>query len=154
MTTHSSVFAWRIPGTGEPDGLPSVGSQSRTRLKWLSSSRAANVRGAADSVGALPGSWPTPTTPGEEASAGAGRPGKSVCRGSWCPGTSERVRRVWLSVTSHPGSRTTRRSLPRGREKDPDATSLVPLTPFCQRGVTGSPWLFELSKGILWPQFP
>ena len=24
--THSSVFAWRIPGTGEPDGLPSMGS--------------------------------------------------------------------------------------------------------------------------------
>ena len=26
MTTHSSVLAWRIPGTGEPDGLPSMGS--------------------------------------------------------------------------------------------------------------------------------
>ena len=26
MATHSSVLAWRIPGTGEPDGLPSVGS--------------------------------------------------------------------------------------------------------------------------------
>ena len=26
MTTHSSVLAWRIPGTGEPGGLPSVGS--------------------------------------------------------------------------------------------------------------------------------
>ena len=25
MTTESSVLAWRIPGTGEPDGLPSVG---------------------------------------------------------------------------------------------------------------------------------
>ena len=24
--THSSVLAWRIPGTGEPGGLPSVGS--------------------------------------------------------------------------------------------------------------------------------
>ena len=24
--THSSVLAWRIPETGEPDGLPSVGS--------------------------------------------------------------------------------------------------------------------------------
>ena len=39
MATHSSVLAWRIPGTGEPDGLPSMGvAQSRTRLKWLSSS--------------------------------------------------------------------------------------------------------------------
>ena len=26
MATHSSVLAWRIPGTGEPDGLLSVGS--------------------------------------------------------------------------------------------------------------------------------
>ena len=26
MATHSSVPAWRIPGTGEPGGLPSMGS--------------------------------------------------------------------------------------------------------------------------------
>ena len=26
MATHSSVLAWRIPGTGEPSGLPSMGS--------------------------------------------------------------------------------------------------------------------------------
>ena len=26
MATHSSVLAWRIPGTGEPGALPSVGS--------------------------------------------------------------------------------------------------------------------------------
>ena len=38
MATHSSVLAWRIPATGEPGGLPSMGSQSRTRLKQLSSS--------------------------------------------------------------------------------------------------------------------
>ena len=39
MATHSSVLAWRIPGTGEPGGLPSIGvTQSRTRLKRLSSS--------------------------------------------------------------------------------------------------------------------
>ena len=24
--THSSILAWRIPGTGEPGGLPSMGS--------------------------------------------------------------------------------------------------------------------------------
>ena len=24
MTTHSSVLAWRVPGTAEPGGLPSV----------------------------------------------------------------------------------------------------------------------------------
>ena len=47
MTIHSSVLAWRIPGTEEPSGLPSMGSHraaiygvtlSRTRLKRLSSS--------------------------------------------------------------------------------------------------------------------
>ena len=26
MATHSSIFAWRIPGMGEPGGLPSMGS--------------------------------------------------------------------------------------------------------------------------------
>ena len=26
MAAHSSVLAWRIPGTGEPGGLPSMGS--------------------------------------------------------------------------------------------------------------------------------
>ena len=28
MATHSSVLAWGIPGTGEPGGLPSMGSHS------------------------------------------------------------------------------------------------------------------------------
>ena len=36
MGTHSSVLAWRIPWTEEPGGLQSTGSQSRTRLKQLS----------------------------------------------------------------------------------------------------------------------
>ena len=27
MATHSSIFAWRIPGTGEPGKLQSTGSQ-------------------------------------------------------------------------------------------------------------------------------
>ena len=40
MATHSSVLAWRIPGTAEPGGLPSMGvAESRTQLKRLSSSR-------------------------------------------------------------------------------------------------------------------
>ena len=38
MATHSSVLAWRIPGTGEPGGLSSMGSHSRTWQKRLSSS--------------------------------------------------------------------------------------------------------------------
>ena len=28
MATHSSVLAWRIPGTGDPDGLLSMGSHA------------------------------------------------------------------------------------------------------------------------------
>ena len=39
MATHSSVLAWRIPGTEESGGLPSsTGLHSWTRLKRLSSS--------------------------------------------------------------------------------------------------------------------
>ena len=39
MATHSSVLAWRIPGTGEPGGLPSMGSHRvahdwSTELNW------------------------------------------------------------------------------------------------------------------------
>ena len=30
--THSSILAWKIPRTEEPDGLQSMGSQSQTRL--------------------------------------------------------------------------------------------------------------------------
>ena len=33
MATHSSILAWRIPGTGEPSGLPSMGSH-RVRHDW------------------------------------------------------------------------------------------------------------------------
>ena len=36
MAAHSSILAWRIPGTEEPDGLQSIGSQRiRQRLKQL-----------------------------------------------------------------------------------------------------------------------
>ena len=44
MSTHSSVLAWRIPGPGEPGELLSLGSQSRTRLKQLSSSSRSHRR--------------------------------------------------------------------------------------------------------------
>ena len=36
MATHSSILAWRVLWTEEPDGLLSMGLQSRTRLKQLS----------------------------------------------------------------------------------------------------------------------
>ena len=46
MATHSSVLAWRIPGSEEPGGLLSMGSQSRTRLKQLSSSSSICLKGS------------------------------------------------------------------------------------------------------------
>ena len=42
MATHSSVLAWRIPGTGEPDGVPSMGSH---RVRHDRSDLAAAVAG-------------------------------------------------------------------------------------------------------------
>ena len=43
MATYSSVLTWRIPGTVEPGGLPSLGSQNGTGLRWLSSLAAVSV---------------------------------------------------------------------------------------------------------------
>ena len=88
MATHSSVLAWRIPGMGEPAGLPSMGSHRVTRLKRLSSSssgasgkeptcqfRRHERRGFHPSVGKIP--WrkarqPTPVfLPGESHGQGS-----------------------------------------------------------------------------------
>ena len=45
MATHCSVLAWRIPGTGEPGGLPSMGSH-RVGHDWsdLAAAAAAHTR--------------------------------------------------------------------------------------------------------------
>ena len=43
MATHSSVFAWRIPGTGEPGGLLSMGS-SRVGHDWSDAAAAASEK--------------------------------------------------------------------------------------------------------------
>ena len=42
MATHSSVLAWRIPGTGEPGGLPSLGSHG-VGHDWSDAAAAAAV---------------------------------------------------------------------------------------------------------------
>ena len=42
MATHSSVLAWRIPGMGEPGGLPSMGSH-RVGHDWSDLAAAAAV---------------------------------------------------------------------------------------------------------------
>ena len=40
MATHSSVLAWKLPGTGEPGGLPSMGSH-RVGHDWSDAAAAA-----------------------------------------------------------------------------------------------------------------
>ena len=40
MATHSSILAWRIPGTGKPGGLPSMGLH-RVRYDWSNLAAAA-----------------------------------------------------------------------------------------------------------------
>ena len=45
IATHSSVLAWRIPGTGEPGGLPSLGSH-RVRHNWIDLAAACKREGS------------------------------------------------------------------------------------------------------------
>ena len=60
MATHSSVLAWRIPGTGEPSELPSMGSH-RVGHDWGDLAAAANTSHVTQRRGRLPlfglGSW-------------------------------------------------------------------------------------------------
>ena len=94
MVTHSGVLAWRIPGMGETGGLPSMGSQSWTQLKQLSSNSSSNIlvvlvvknppASARDigGVGSIPGSGRSP-------GGGNGNPLQYCClgnpmeRGAW-----------------------------------------------------------------------
>ena len=46
MTTHSSVLAWRIPRTGQPGGLPSMGLH-RVGHDWSDLAAAAAAAAAA-----------------------------------------------------------------------------------------------------------
>ena len=55
IATHSSVLAWRIPGTGEPGGLPSLGSH-RVRHDWSDLAAVSYVR----SVYSVNKSWGLP----------------------------------------------------------------------------------------------
>ena len=51
MATHSSILAWRIPGTEEPSGLPSMGSH-RVEHDWSDLATAATAWIVASSFGA------------------------------------------------------------------------------------------------------
>ena len=97
MATHSSVIAWRIPGTVEPGGLPSMGSH-RVRHDWRDLAAAAaaeivlegfsgvsvvkNPPANVGDRGSIPGS-------GRSAGEGNGNPPRYSClenpmdRGAW-----------------------------------------------------------------------
>ena len=49
MAAHSSILAWRIPGIGEPGGLPPMGSH-RVGHDWNDLAAAAAAAAAADCV--------------------------------------------------------------------------------------------------------
>ena len=57
MATHASVLAWRIPGMAEPGRLLSMESQSRTRLKRLSSSSSSSSKGGNEVLDKVPELW-------------------------------------------------------------------------------------------------
>ena len=59
MATHSSVLAWRIPRTGEPGGLPSMGSH-RVRHDWSDLAAAAAARREPGPFEALPSGAESP----------------------------------------------------------------------------------------------
>ena len=52
MATHSSVLAWRIPGTGKPGGLPSLGSH-RVGHDWSDLAAAAAEQGTVPCIGRI-----------------------------------------------------------------------------------------------------
>ena len=61
MATHSSILAWRIPGMGEPGGLPSIGSH-RVRHDWselaaAAAAHASNVQNSPSQASAISEAW-------------------------------------------------------------------------------------------------
>ena len=72
IATYSSVLAWRIPGTGEPGGLPSMGSH-RVRHNWseLAAAAAATEKATVPHSSTL--AWKIPWTeePGRLQSMGS-----------------------------------------------------------------------------------
>ena len=65
MATHSSALAWRIPGTGEPSGLPSMGSH-RVGHDWSDLAEAAVISSYISNIPYIffhPVSWNLSSTP-------------------------------------------------------------------------------------------
>ena len=84
MATHSSVLAWRIPGTGEPGGLPSLGSHG-VGHDWSDLAAAA----VPHVWWAFSRQWMNSFVPASEWSSGSLHPNNSVwmvCTGeAWAP---------------------------------------------------------------------
>ena len=86
MATRSIVLAWRILGTGEPDGLLSIGSQSQTRLKRLSSSSSSSyvILLCFQQQGWTPGADLRPLPPSLHGTPSPQkRQGVGMCRNAW-----------------------------------------------------------------------
>ena len=82
MATHSSILAWRIPGTGEPGGLPFMGSH-RVRHDWSDLAAVAATYGQqwAKSLQSCPSSvWPHKRQP-TRLSSPRDSPGKNTGMG-------------------------------------------------------------------------
>ena len=100
MSTHSSVLTWRIPGMGEPGGLPSLGSH-RVGHNWSDLAAAAATyiawnAGDGGNMGLIPGSGRSP-------GGGPGNPLQHSClenpmdRGCWWA-TVHRVAQSWTQL--------------------------------------------------------
>ena len=64
MATHSSVLAWRTPGTAEPGGLPSMGSQRVGHdCNDLAAAAAATTSGEGQGDSPLLCHWPSLPAP-------------------------------------------------------------------------------------------
>ena len=100
MATHSSVLAWRIPGAGEPGGLPSKGSH-RVRHDWSDSGSSSIKAYAGESWRAI----------GNRASALKGNAQNRLCSQSQSRGSS--LKGPWVRTTcwSWRASRRGRRHL-------------------------------------------
>ena len=97
MPTHSSVLAWRIPGTGEPGGLPCMESH-RVEHDWsdLAAAATSTYKGFPGGSGSIP--W-LERAPGE----GHGNPLQYSClensmdRGAW-QATVHGVTQSWTQL--------------------------------------------------------
>ena len=106
MATHSSVLAWRIPGMGEPGGLPSMGLH-RVGHDWsdLAAAVAATVQMLSDG-GLLPRPLSGLLTLRNELSKEINMLTKQKTIGKGYPGGQQQVREtqnysaIWLSVSA------------------------------------------------------